>query len=144
MDFDNLKLTPVMQQYVDIKKENLDSILFFRLGDFYEMFFDDAKIVSEELDLTLTARDKKSDNPIPMAGVPYHSASSYINKLIKKGYKVSICEQMSQPSAGKDIVKREVVKTITPGTLIEEDCFESDFNNYIMCLYQSNTNISIC
>ncbi|MCK9224943.1 MAG: DNA mismatch repair protein MutS [Candidatus Muirbacterium halophilum] len=137
MSFDYENLTPVMQQYVDIKNQHKDSILFFRLGDFYEMFFEDAITVSKELDITLTCRNKKSDNPIPMAGVPYHAAAIYINRLIKKGFKISVCEQVSLPNS-KDIVKREVVRTITPGTLIEEDVLEMFSSNYLCSVYQAD------
>ena len=142
MNRDYEKLTPVMQQYVDIKHQHKDSILFFRLGDFYEMFFEDAVTVSKELDITLTCRNKKSDNPIPMAGVPYHSAGNYINRLIKKGYKISVCEQVSLPNS-KDIVKREVVRTITPGTLVEEDALISSASNFLCSIYQADF-IYIC
>ncbi|MFW5782249.1 MAG: DNA mismatch repair protein MutS, partial [Candidatus Muiribacteriaceae bacterium] len=138
------KLTPVMQQYVNIKERFPDSILFFRLGDFYEMFFRDAEIVSEELDLTLTCRNRKSENPVPMAGVPFHSAASYINRLVRKSYKVAICEQVSEPG-GKDIVGREVVRVVTPGTVLEEDALVNDSNNFICSLYFTGVyNLAYC
>ncbi len=131
---DRSKLTPVMQQYMDIKDQHEDAILFFRLGDFYEMFFKDAEIASRELDITLTSRDKKSDDPIPMAGVPYHSATSYINRLVKKGFKVCVCEQTSLPGESK-IVKREAVRIITPGTVLDEEALNGKSNNYILSLF---------
>jgi len=133
---DRSKLTPVMQQYMDIKDDHRDAILFFRLGDFYEMFFKDAEIASDVLDITLTSRDKKSDDPIPMAGVPYHSAASYINRLIKKGYKVCICEQTSKPGETK-IVEREAVQIITPGTVLDEEALNGKSNNYVMSVFYS-------
>ena len=101
-----VKISPMMQQYLDIKNKHKDSILFFRLGDFYEMFFDDAKLASEELDLTLTGKDYGQDERAPMCGVPYHSCESYISRLVSKGYKVAMCEQMELPSEAKGIVRR--------------------------------------
>lgn len=113
------KLTPAQKQYMDIKLQHKDCILFFRMGDFYEVFYEDAKICSKLLDLTLTSRDKNSENPIPMAGVPYHSGEKYISKLVSHGYKVAVAEQMSEAKAGQ-IVQREVTAIITPGTYIQE------------------------
>lgn len=128
------KETPLMKQYKEIKKENMDSILFFRLGDFYEMFFDDAKIASKELGLTLTSRNREKDVEVPLAGIPYHSASQYIAKLVKKGYKVAICEQTEDPKTAKGIVKREVVKIVSPGTVIDTDYIDEKSNNYLLGL----------
>lgn len=116
---DKEKLTPAQKQYMDMKMQHKDCILFFRMGDFYEVFYEDARICSKLLDLTLTARDKTSSNPIPMAGVPYHSAEKYIAKLVAHGYKVAVAEQMSEAKAGQ-IVQREVTAIITPGTYIQE------------------------
>jgi len=113
------KLTPAQKQYRDIKMQHKDCILFFRMGDFYETFYEDAKICSKLLDMTLTSRDRNSANPVPMAGVPYHSAEKYIAKLVANGYKVAIAEQMSEPKAGQ-IVERQVTAIITPGTYIQE------------------------
>lgn len=107
------KLTPAMQQFVDLKKQNPDAILFFRLGDFYETFWEDAKIASKILDLVLTSKNKTSENPIPMAGIPHHSSEKYVKKLVQNGYKVAIAEQMTAPIPGK-VVEREVVSVITP------------------------------
>lgn len=121
-----------MIQYKEIKAENRDSILFFRLGDFYEMFFEDAVIASKELGITLTSRNKEKDQDVPLAGIPYHSAASYISKLVKKGYKVAICEQVEDPKTAKGIVKREVVRVITPGTVIDLDYIDSKSNNYVL------------
>ena len=112
-------LSPMMQQYFEMKKQNPDTILFFRLGDFYEMFFDDAKLVSRELDLTLTGRDCGQEERAPMCGVPFHSCESYIARLVAKGYKVAICEQMEDPALAQGLVKRDVVRIITPGTVID-------------------------
>ena len=108
-------MTPMMQQYFDVKNQYPDFILFYRLGDFYEMFFEDAQLVSQELDLTLTGRDCGEEQRAPMCGVPYHSAETYIGRLIDKGYKVAICEQTEDPKLAKDLVKREVIRIITPG-----------------------------
>ncbi|MCK5561836.1 MAG: DNA mismatch repair protein MutS, partial [Thermoplasmata archaeon] len=123
-----------MKQYNRIKSQHEDAILFFRMGDFFEMFFEDAKIASKELNIVLTAREKGESKKIPLAGVPHHAANSYIERLIKKGYKVAICEQVEDPSLAKGIVKREVVRVITPGTLIEDSLLTPQDNNYLMAL----------
>lgn len=119
------KLTPMLRQYLEIKKQYPGTLLFFRLGDFYELFYEDARIGSRELDITLTARHKKSSNPVPMCGVPHHSAANYIARLVKKGYRVAICEQTEEAGAGKKLVKREVARVITPGTAIDPQLVES-------------------
>lgn len=129
------KLTPMMQQYLAVKDENPDSILFFRLGDFYEMFFDDALLASRELEITLTRRDAGLEEKAPMCGVPYHVASSYISKLIDKGYKVAICDQVEDPKLAKGIVKREVTQIITPGTFTDTEYLKSDLNNYLLSIF---------
>lgn len=123
--------TPMIQQYLKIKAEHQDAFLFFRLGDFYEMFFEDAKKASQELEITLTSRDGGGAEKIPMCGVPYHSASAYIEQLIKKGYKVAICEQTEDPKAAKGVVKREVVQLITPGTIMDGKGIHESENNFI-------------
>ncbi|MEC2332537.1 DNA mismatch repair protein MutS [Bacillus subtilis] len=123
--------TPMIQQYLKIKAEHQDAFLFFRLGDFYEMFFEDAKKASQELEITLTSRDGGAAEKIPMCGVPYHSASAYIEQLIKKGYKVAICEQTEDPKAAKGVVKREVVQLITPGTVMDGKGIHESENNFI-------------
>ena len=135
--------TPLMKQYNEIKKDYEDSILFFRLGDFYEMFFEDAVKASKELGLTLTSRNKEKDSNVPLAGVPYHSASSYITKLVSKGYKVAICEQVEDPKAAKGIVKREVVKVVTPGTVVDVDSLDSKSNNYLLSIREADGKIGI-
>ena len=109
--------TPMMQQYFEIKRQHQDYIIMYRLGDFYEMFFEDAKTVSEELNLTLTGRDCGQEERAPMCGVPFHAADGYIAKLVEKGYKVAICEQLEDPAQAKGIVRREVIQVVTPGTL---------------------------
>ena len=130
------KMTPMMAQYHEIKAQYPDAFLFYRLGDFYEMFFDDALKAAKILEITLTSRNKKADNPIPMCGVPYHSAKDYIKRLIESGNKVAICEQVEDPKLTKGMVKREVVQVITPGTLIEEEALEVRENNYLVALRQ--------
>lgn len=128
------KDTPLMAQYKEIKSENQDSILFFRLGDFYEMFFEDAVIASKELGLTLTSRNREKDQEVPLAGVPYHSSSTYIAKLVEKGYRVAICEQVEDPRQAVGIVKRAVVRVVTPGTVVDTDYLDEKSNNYLMGL----------
>ena len=134
------ELTPMMKQYLEIKKENPDSILFFRLGDFYEMFDDDARLASKELDLTLTSRDhgkhaKPEEERIPMCGVPYHASEAYIARLIAKGYKVAICEQMEDPATAKGLVKRDIIRVVTPGTVIDAACLDDKSGNFICGIY---------
>ncbi len=131
------EMTPMRRQYCQIKEENQDCILFFRLGDFYEMFDDDAKIASRELDLTLTTRDrnKPKEEQTPMCGVPFHSVDAYIARLVAKGYKVAICEQVEDPAQAKGIVEREITRIVTPGTVTESCMLEESKNNYIACLY---------
>ena len=131
---DRSKLSPMMQQYLSMKDEHLDQILMFRLGDFYEMFFDDAVTASRELELTLTGRDCGLPDRAPMCGVPYHSVENYIAQLVKKGYKVAICEQMENPALAKGMVKRDIVRVVTPGTLMEANMLEEGSNNYICSL----------
>ena len=137
-------MTSMMLQYLDIKKQYKDFILFYRLGDFYEMFFDDAILASRELELTLTGRDCGESERAPMCGVPYHSAEGYIGKLISKGYKVAICEQMEDPATAKGIVKREVVREITPGTVFESDLIPANRNNFLCALYFKGARTGVC
>jgi len=134
---DTKELTPMQRQYHAIKERNQDCILFFRLGDFYEMFDEDAKLAARELDLTLTTRDrgKPKEEQTPMCGVPYHSVDSYIARLVQKGYKVAICEQMEDPALAKGIVEREVTRIVTPGTVTESCMLDESRNNYIGCIY---------
>ena len=129
------EMTPMMQQYLQIKEQNKDCILFFRLGDFYEMFFDDAKIASRELELTLTGRDCGQEERAPMCGVPFHSYESYVARLVARGYKVAICEQTEDPSQAKGLVRREIIRILTPGTVIEGSMLDESKNNYLAVLY---------
>ena len=124
-----MALTPMMRQYVEIKERYKDCILFYRLGDFYEMFFEDAKIASKELELVLTGRECGLEERAPMCGIPFHAATSYISKLVNKGYKVAIGEQMEDPQTTKGIVKREVIRVVTPGTVLEGNLLENKKNN---------------
>ncbi len=133
--------TPLMKQYNEIKSQYNDAILFFRVGDFYETFYDDAKIASKELGITLTRRNKEKGVDIPLAGVPFHSVSSYIAKLVNKGYKVAICDQVENPKDANGIVKREVTKIITPGTVIDTDFLDENKNNYLLCLVVNKKNL---
>lgn len=130
------RYSPMMEQYLEIKSKHTNEILFFRMGDFYEMFFTDAELASRELEITLTGRDGGQSKKIPMCGVPYHSADNYIAKLINKGYKVAICEQVEDPKQAKGLVRREVVKIITPGTIIAETLLPSNNNNFLVALYE--------
>lgn len=138
------KLSPMMLQYFQIKKDYADTILFFRLGDFYEMFFEDAKIASQELDLVLTGRDCGQEERAPMCGVPFHSADNYIAKLVSRGYKVAICEQMEDPALVKGLVKRDVIRVITPGTVIEGNMLEDGANNYLCSIFYSKKDLGVC
>ena len=137
-------LSPMMQQYFEIKKDYPDTILFFRLGDFYEMFFEDAKIASKELELVLTGRDCGQAERAPMCGVPFHSADGYIAKLVSKGYKVAICEQQEDPKAAKGIVKRGVIRVISAGTVIESSMLDESKNNYLGVLYYADSRMGLC
>src|SRR5690625_4330961 len=128
------KHTPMMKQYLRIKAEHQDAFLFFRLGDFYELFYEDAIKAAKELEITLTKRDSGQQEPIPMCGVPHHSAESYIKTLVDRGYKVAICEQVEDPKEAKGVVKREVVQVITPGTVMESSMLEDHESNYIAAL----------
>ena len=128
------EVSPMMQHYLQTKEQYKDCILFYRLGDFYEMFFDDAKTVSRELELTLTGKNCGLEERAPMCGVPFHAADSYINRLIKKGYKVAVCEQMEDPKKAKGMVKREVIRVVTPGTTMDMQSLDESKNNYLMCI----------
>src|SRR5215471_4354881 len=125
------QLTPMLRQYHEIKKQHPGTLLFFRLGDFYELFFDDALIGSREMEITLTARHKERGNPVPMCGVPHHAAQGYIAKLVKKGYRVAICEQTEDPKSGAKLIRREVIRVITPGTALENQLLETKQNCYL-------------
>ena len=131
------KATPMMQQYLAIKDQYPDTILFYRMGDFYEMFFEDAEVASKVLEIALTSRNKKDDNPIPMCGVPYRAAQNYVARLIDSGLKVAVCDQMEDPSKTKGLVKREVVRVITPGMIIENELLDAKTNNWVLCVARS-------
>ena len=138
------ELSPMMQQYMDIKKQYKDEILFYRIGDFYEMFFDDALTASRELDLTLTGKQCGMEERAPMCGVPFHSYEGYVARLIAKGYKVAICEQMEDPSKAKGLVKRDIIRVVTPGTVIESSMLQDDKNNYIASIFLKGNAAGIC
>lgn len=138
------ELSPMMKQYLRIKSQNEDSILFFRVGDFYEMFFDDAKKASDELDLTLTGKDCGMGERAPMCGVPYHSCESYIARLVQKGYKVAICEQTEDPKTAKKLVDRDIIRVITPGTVIEDMMLEEGKNNYLAAVALTGDGVGLC
>ena len=137
-------LSPMMKQYFEIKEQNPDTLLFFRLGDFYELFYDDAKVASRELDLTLTGRDCGQEERAPMCGVPFHSYETYVARLVAKGYKVSICEQMENPAEAKGLVKRGIIRVITPGTVMESSMLDETKNNYICSLFVSGEKAGVC
>lgn len=130
------RLSPMMRQYWKVKEQYLEQLLFFRLGDFYELFFDDALIASRELELTLTGKECGLDERAPMCGIPYHSCENYIARLVKKGYKVAICEQMEDPATAKGLVKREIIRVITPGTVLESNMLDAGSNNYLCLIFR--------
>ena len=136
-------LTPMMKQYKTIKEKHKDCILFFRLGDFYEMFFDDAIIASKELEIALTQRDAGSNQKAPMCGVPHHVSEVYISKLVEKGYKVAICEQLEDPSIAKGLVERDVVRIVTPGTITDIEALDEKTNNYLASIYIDEDGVGI-
>lgn len=138
--------SPMMQHYLQTKEEYKDCILFYRLGDFYEMFFDDAITTSRELELTLTGKDCGQEERAPMCGIPFHAAETYIARLIEKGYKVAICEQLEDPKQAKGIVKRDVIRVVTPGTVMESNLLEEKKNNYIMAIYKNGIyyGVAVC
>ena len=138
------ELSPMMKQYVEIKSQNEDSILFFRVVDFYEMFYDDAKTASEELDLVLTGKDCGQDERAPMCGVPYHSCEAYIARLVEKGYKVAICEQTENPATAKGLVKRDIIRVVTPGTVIEDAMLDEGRNNYLAAVSACGEGVGLC
>jgi DNA mismatch repair protein MutS len=136
-------LTPIRQQYLRIKRQYPQVIVFFRLGDFYETFDEDARIASKELEIVLTSRGMGKGNAIPMAGIPYHAVDNYLAKLINRGYKVAICEQMTKPGETRGIVQREVVRLVTPGTVVEPSLLSSKVNNYLVSLVQNEETVGI-
>ena len=131
------KITPLMKQYLDVKKQYSDCIILYRVGDFYEMFFDDALVVSKALELTLTGKDCGLDERAPMCGIPHHASDAYIPRLVSRGFKVAICEQMEDPATAKGLVKRDVIRVITPGTVVESNMLDEKKNNYVASIYRS-------
>ena len=128
------QLSPMMQKYLETKEQYKDCILFYRLGDFYEMFFEDAVLVSKELEITLTGKDCGLEERAPMCGIPYHAVDTYLSRLVEKGYKVAIGEQVEDPKTAKGLVKREVVRVVTPGTNLNTAALDETKNNYLMCI----------
>lgn len=135
--------TPMIQQYLAIKRDYPDTFLFFRLGDFYELFFEDAVVASRELEITLTGREGGGEEKIPMCGVPHHSADAYIAELLKKGYKVAVCEQVEDPKEAKGVVRREVTRVITPGTMMEGKWLSDKENNYMVAIAQAEGSMGV-
>ncbi len=135
MNIDKNRLTPMMKQYIEVKEKYPDSILFFRLGDFYEMFFEDALVASKTLEIALTGKSCGLDERAPMCGIPFHSANAYISRMVESGFKVAIAEQMEDPSTAKGLVRRDVVRVVTPGTVLEGSLLENKKNNYLMALF---------
>ena len=128
-----MSVTPLRRQYLRIKRQYPDVILLFRLGDFYETFDDDARLISRELEIALTSREMGRGQHIPLAGIPYHALEPYLAKLIRKGHRVAICEQTSDPATSKGLVERAVVRVVTPGTVIEDSLLEKGVNNFLLC-----------
>ena len=139
-----MNLTPAMRQYLEIKEQHKDCILFFRMGDFYEMFFEDAITASKILEITLTSRNRGKEDSIPLCGIPYHAASTYIAKLIEKGFKVAICEQTEDPREAKGVVKRDVVRIITPALFVNEDNTNIKENAFLMALALTGRQVRPC
>lgn len=137
------KVTPMMEQYFQIKNKYKYALLFYRLGDFYELFYDDAKIASKELDLVLTGKNVGTEERAPMCGIPYHAADNYIARLVNSGFKVAVCEQVEDPKLAKGLVKREVIRVITPGTIMDTNALKADKNNYIMCIFKCRAGFGV-
>src|SRR6056297_2020353 len=129
------RVTPMIEQYLEIKDQYAEHILFYRMGDFYEMFFEDAEAASRELEITLTARNKHDSAPVPMCGVPAKAAEGYIGRLIEKGYKVAICDQTEDPAEAKGLVKRDVVRVVTPGMVVNDSLLDEKTNNFVIALW---------
>lgn len=136
------EVTPMMKQYLELRDKYKDCILFYRLGDFYELFYDQAELCSRELELTLTGKDCGQEQRAPMCGIPFHAINTYIPKMVEKGYKVAICEQVEDPKNAKGLVKRDVVKIITPGTITDSTMLDEKKNNYIASIIKEKSNIA--
>ena len=139
----HIKTTPMIRQYLSIKEQYADAILFYRMGDFYEMFFEDAQVASRVLDITLTSRNKNDDEPIPMCGVPHRAAQGYIARLIEAGHKVAICDQVEDPAAARGIVKRDVVRVVTPGMVLDDELLDGKTNNYLLALFAGQDGVGL-
>jgi DNA mismatch repair protein MutS len=137
------KQTPMMERYLEVKRQNPGSLLLFRMGDFYELFYDDAQLAARVLGLTLTSRDKASSNPVPMAGFPYHALESYLQKLIHAGLRVAICDQVEDPKLAKGLVRREVTRIVTPGTLVDEALLDPRRNNFLASVFPEKNGIGL-
>src|SRR6056297_1273839 len=137
----SVKATPMIQQYLSIKEQYQDAILFYRMGDFYEMFFEDAQISANILEIALTSRNKNDEQPVPMCGVPVKAADSYIGKLIDGGYKVAVCDQTEDPSSAKGLVKRDVVRVVTPGMVVDSSLLDQNTNNYVLAVARRDKDI---
>jgi DNA mismatch repair protein MutS len=133
----SLKMTPMLRQYLEIKEQHPGAILFYRMGDFYEMFFEDAETASRVLGITLTSRSREDDNKVPMCGVPYHAVTGYLGKMVKAGYRVALCEQVEDPKQAKGIVRREVVRVVSPGVTTDEQLLDEKSNTYVCALSAS-------
>ena len=133
------KATPMIKQYLGIKENYPDAILFYRMGDFYEMFFEDAEVASKALEITLTSRNKNDDVPVPMCGVPYRAAQTYMARLIDQGFKVAICDQVEDPATAKGLVKRDVVRVVTPGMIVDNALLDAKTNNFLMAAARYGT-----
>ena len=137
------KLSPMMERYMEVKGQNPGTILLFRMGDFYELFFEDAQNAAKVLGLTLTSRDKASDNPTPMAGFPYHQLDAYLQKLIRAGFRAAICDQVEDPKKAKGLVRREVTRVVTPGTLTDDELLDPRESNFLACVAPSKASIGL-
>ena len=135
--------TPMMKQYLAIKREHPDAILFFRMGDFYEMFMDDAVLAADILKIALTTRDKGKKNSVPMCGIPYHAAQTYLTRLVQSGHKVAICDQVEDPSKAKGLVKREVTRIVTPGTVVEDTLLDAEEPSYLAAVHGSGNDYGL-
>ena len=138
------KLTPMMEQYFQIKNKYKDCILFYRLGDLYEKFYEDALTESRELEISLTGKNCGQEEKAPMCGVPFHSCEPYINKLVEKGFRVAICEQVEDPAKAKGLVKRDIIRVVTPGTIIESSMLQDDKNNYLASIFIKGNTAGLC
>ena len=136
------KRTPMMEQFMEAKAQEPDALLFFRMGDFYELFYEDAIVAAEILEIALTTRDRKSDNPVPMCGIPYHAMDNYIGKLITAGHRVAICDQVEDPKLAKGLVKREITRIMTPGTLVEDNLLNASENNYLCAIAEKQQQVA--